>query len=90
MQYSRTVDAMLLLEHRGCRTHVELGDAVKDVDLYPLSFIGLCCAVYEKPYAELNNFADEGALQAALDQAREAGANAKEVEDAIQAVKDVR
>lgn len=60
-------EAMMLLEHRGeTKTVKELRAMVKDMDAdgnHQLSFIELCCAVYDKPYAALNDFADEGARQ---------------------------
>ena len=85
-------EAMMLLESRGeVKTVVELRNMVKEIDKdgnHLVSFIEWCCALYNKPFEALNDFADEGARQAALTQARAAGDKARAVEAAIQKAKE--
>lgn len=70
-------EALMLLESRGeTKTAVELRQMVKDIDKdgdHMVSFIEWCCCVYQKPFEALNDFADEAARQAAMEQARAAG-----------------
>lgn len=85
-------EAMMLLEHRGStKTFQELRAMISDMDVdnnHRISFIEWCCAVFHKPYAELNNFADEEARQAALAEARAHAEAAKAVEEEMKRAKE--
>jgi tetrahydromethanopterin S-methyltransferase subunit H len=85
-------EAMMLLESRGeTKTAVELRQMVKDIDKdgnHRVSFVEWCCAVYDKPYNALNDFADDAAREAAMAQAKLAGDKARAAAALIQAAKD--
>lgn len=63
---------MLLLEKRGTvHTATELRVLVAEMDKdhnHLISFLELACAIFHKPFDELNNFVDESARKAALEQ----------------------
>jgi Ca2+-binding EF-hand superfamily protein len=66
--------ALMLLEYRGeTKTFLELRAMVSDMDSdgnHRISFLEWCCALYQKNYAELDDFVDEEARQAALASAK--------------------
>ena len=77
--------ALQLMEHRATvKTARELRAMIADMDFdknHRLSFIELCCAYFTKPYEELNNFVDEEARAAALEQAKAAADRVRMAEE---------
>lgn len=82
---------MMLLESRGeTKTAVELRAMVAEIDKdhnHSVNFLEWCCAIYNKSWEDTNNFADDEARLAAMEEARKAGEKAKLVEDSIAATK---
>jgi hypothetical protein len=84
-------EALQLLEDvEQTKTATELRRALKEMDKdknRKLSYVEFCCCYFEKSYEELNNFADEGARQAALAAAKEAAKKQEAIKEAMEAVK---
>lgn len=80
------------MEYRDAtKTAVELRQMIADMDYdknHMLSFVELACAYFQQPFDELNNFVDEEARAAALEEARRAADRVKAVEEAQQKAKD--
>jgi len=78
--------AMMLLERRGdTKTALEMRETFARIDVnnnHKLSFLEWCCYVYDKDFAETNNFVDAEAREAAMAEAQAAGEAARALEEA--------
>lgn len=85
------LDILIILERRGnTHTATELRELVADMDKDKnklISFLELCCAVFNKDYELFNNFTDEGSRKEALEKAMEASAAVREAEAEIEKAK---
>ena len=85
-------EAAMLLEHRNnTKTASEIRQLLANIDKdknHKVSFIEWACAIFEKPFDELNNFADEEARQKAMDEAKAAGEKARAAEEEIARAKE--
>ena len=85
-------EAAMLLEHRNnTKTASEIRQLLVNLDKdknHKVSFIEWACAIFDKPFAELNNFADEEARQKAMAEAMAAGEKAKAAEAEILRAKE--
>lgn len=76
-------EALRLFEDRGLvKTVREMRDMFVNIDYdgnHMISFIEWCCAWFDKDYEELNDFSDEEARLAALEEAKAAGMEAEKV-----------
>uniref|UniRef100_A0A7S0XEY3 EF-hand domain-containing protein n=1 Tax=Chromulina nebulosa TaxID=96789 RepID=A0A7S0XEY3_9STRA len=86
------IDVLLILEKRGnAKTATELRLAVADMDKdknHKISFLELACAIFSKPFDELNNFTDEEARKAAFEKAMKLSEKAREAELEIEKAKE--
>jgi 2-hydroxychromene-2-carboxylate isomerase len=80
---------MMLLESRGeTKTAVELRAMVAEIDMdhnHTVNFLEWCCAIYNKSWEDTNNFADDDARLAAMEEAKKAGEKAAAAKAAIDA-----
>jgi hypothetical protein len=82
---------MLLEDQSATKTATEFRMILDEMDAdknRKISFLEWCCAYFKKPFAELNNFADESAREAAMAMVREAAERARKVEEEQRAVKE--
>lgn len=84
-------EVLRLFEDLGVtKTVREMREGFVNVDKdgnHKISFIEWCCAWFEKDYEELNNFTDQEAREAALAEAKIAGAEAEKVAEEIELAK---
>ncbi|RYG94732.1 hypothetical protein EON65_57035 [archaeon] len=87
-------ETMMLLEHRGTvRTAKELMDLVGEMDKdknLKVSFIELCCALFQKSYDDLFTFVDEEAHARAMEEARVFGEEARKAEEEIERARQAK
>jgi len=83
--------AAMMFEKRGSvKTATEIRSIVEAMNInkdHNLSFVEWCCAYFKKDFAELNNFVDEAARDAAIKEAMKFGMEAKQVEEEIEKAK---
>lgn len=82
-------EAMMLLEHKGMtKTVAELRVMVKEFDAnkdHLLSFLELCCGLYNKKIADFNDFATEEERAIAMEAIKKSAEEAKRAEMEIEA-----
>lgn len=83
---------LYILEHRGMtKTATELRQLVAEMDQDKnklISFIELCCGIFQKPIGEINNFVDEEARTRAITAAMEASKLKRDAETEIARAKE--
>lgn len=81
-------ECMMLLERRGTvMTAKQLMDMCNEMDKdknLHITFIELCCGLFQKSYDELFNFVDEEARLRAMEEARQFAEDAKAAEEEIE------
>lgn len=86
-------EALMLLEHKNLtKTATELRMLLADIDKNKdrqVNFLEWCCFVFQKPWEELNNFVDEDARRAAIEEAKIAGRKAEAAQAAIERAKEI-